>query len=139
MLIAYALVHRYFKLFKSAIRNHPELLDLVESIARWFDLWADCVLSSTFQDSICDSQPAAKRLTIDKLREDMYRLRSIVRREAGVADEQRRLPGARDAVDEAQVHEALISRLEQTYMAPGNLREGGARHDNDFKEIANIR
>ena len=80
-----------------------------------------------------------KILTIGQLRDDVYRLRAIVLRESGRADQSRR-PGARSTVSAAQRREALIARLRQTYDPPGELREGGqVRHDNDFSDIAKIR
>ncbi|KAF9023025.1 P-loop containing nucleoside triphosphate hydrolase protein [Hymenopellis radicata] len=133
-------LYEYFKLFKAAIRNHPEILDLVESLANWFDIWSDDVTSHSpnFIDDITETSPNVRQLTIDKLRKDVYRLRSVVRREAGVADEQRRVVQSSTTL-EADIHAALVNRLELAYSPPGALRQGGPRHDNDFAAIGDIR
>ncbi|TFY69868.1 hypothetical protein EVG20_g2978 [Dentipellis fragilis] len=135
------LLSQYFARFKSAIRNHPQLLNLVEELASCFGVWSEAVTASspTFKDPITSSAPEVQKLTINQIRDDVERLQTIVRRESGVADRQRR-PAKNSRVTAEQRQQALVSQLEQTYDPPGALREGGhPRHDNDHAEIALIR
>jgi hypothetical protein len=89
-------------------------------------------------DPITSSKAEVRSLSLSQLRDEVLRLRSIVRRESGVADEQRR-PFQSPTVTAAQKAQALLARLKQTYDPPGDLRNGGPRHDNDFAEISRIR
>ncbi|KAH8981146.1 hypothetical protein EDB92DRAFT_2055683 [Lactarius akahatsu] len=123
---------QYFARVKSAIKNHPELRDLVEDVFSWFNIWAAAVRASppTFQDPITSSSSQIRNLT---------RLSQIVGREYGDTEKlRRRLPNGRFTA--GQRMEALTSRLEQAYDPPGTLRVGGEpRHDNDSADIRNIR
>ena len=46
---------------------------------------------------------------------------------------------AHAAVTASEMQQASSSRLAHTYEPPGTLRDGGARHDNDFTDIRDIR
>ncbi|KAH9008021.1 hypothetical protein EDB84DRAFT_1584586 [Lactarius hengduanensis] len=117
------ILSQYFARVKSAIKNHPELRDLVEDLLSWFNIWTAAVRASppTFQDPITSSSS------------------QIVGREYGDTEKlRRRVPKGRFTA--SQMQEALTSRLEQTYDPPGTLRGGGEpRHDNDFTDIRDIR
>ncbi|KAI9445928.1 hypothetical protein H4582DRAFT_1843136 [Lactarius indigo] len=132
---------QYFARVKSAIKNHPELHDLVEDIFSWFNIWTTAVSASppTFQDPIISSSAQIRDLTLGELEKDISRLSQIVGREFGDAEKLRRsIPNRRFTA--GQMQEALTSRLEQTYDPPGTLRGAGEpRHDNDFTDIRDIR
>ncbi|KAI9445912.1 hypothetical protein H4582DRAFT_1804013 [Lactarius indigo] len=132
---------QYFARVKSAIKNHPELHDLVEDLFSWFNIWTSAVSASppTFQDPITSSSTQIRNLTLGELEKDLSRLSKIVGREFGDAEKLRRsIP--RGTFTAGQMQEALVSRLEQTYDPPGTLRAGGEpRHDNDFTDIRDIR
>ncbi|KAH9048669.1 hypothetical protein EDB83DRAFT_2317412 [Lactarius deliciosus] len=136
-----AVLLQYFARIKSAIKNHPELRDLVEDIFSWFNIWTAAVRASppTFQDPITSSSSHTRNLTLGKLEKDISRLSQVVGREYGDAEKLRRhIPDERFTA--GQRMEALTSRLEQIYDPPGTLRSGGQpRHDNDFTDIRNIR
>ena len=68
----------------------------------------------------------------------MERLRTIIGREHH-ATESRRVVTKKVVVSEAEKVQALLMRLEQSYDPPGDLRPGGARHNNDFANIVQIR
>lgn len=129
---------RFLQRFKSAIRNHPSLLDLVQALSGWFDEWSQGIRSKAFQDPILESQAGIRDFTIEQLGREIHKLRSIVRRESGIADEQRK-PKRRAGISDAQRQEILVSQLSQAYDPPGDLRDEGPRHDNDFSSIADIR
>ncbi|KAH9066137.1 hypothetical protein EDB87DRAFT_1732090 [Lactarius vividus] len=135
---------QYFARVKSAIKNHPELRDLVEDIYSWFNIWTAAVRASppTFEDPITSSTPQMRNLTLGELEKDINRLSQIVGREYGDTEKlRRRLPnGSNGRFTASQRMEALTSRLEQAYDPPGTLRDGGEpRHDNDSTDIHNIR
>ncbi|KAI9445911.1 hypothetical protein H4582DRAFT_2052050 [Lactarius indigo] len=70
---------KYFSRVKSAIKNHPELHDLVEDLSSWFNIWASAVSASppTFQDPITSSTAQVRNLTLGELEKDMSRLSQI--------------------------------------------------------------
>lgn len=82
--------------------------------------------------------PNNRKLTIGHIRDDVDRLLAIVQRETGAV----RLLGkgpVRSSLTPAQRQQARVAQLAQTYDPPGDLRQDGPRHDNDFQEIALIR
>ncbi|KAF8997694.1 hypothetical protein BDQ17DRAFT_1428824 [Cyathus striatus] len=131
---------QYFNRFKDAIRNHPQIVTLVEDIVQWFEVWAADVSSnsSRFADGIATAESSVRRAMISQLREEVQRLLDIVQRENEHAERLKR-PSGPTGITAAQRAEADIMRFTQTYDAPGELREGGPRHDNDFVHISDIR
>jgi hypothetical protein len=130
---------RYLARFKHALQNHPELRDFVEDLFIWFSRWAEAVNASpAFADSIVQSTPAVRSLTLAELEKDVSRLRLITNREHGHTERMRR-PVAPSGVTASQMQQAFISRLAHTYEPPGTLRDGGPRHDNDSTDICDIR
>jgi hypothetical protein len=131
---------RYLARFKHALQNHPELRDFVENLFLWFSSWARAVNSPqpTFSDSIVQSPPTVRNLTLAELEKDVGRLKLITDRESGHTERMRRSV-AHAAVTTNQMQQAFISRLAHTYDPPGNLRDGGSRHDNDSTDIQDIR
>ncbi|KZT65176.1 hypothetical protein DAEQUDRAFT_539533 [Daedalea quercina L-15889] len=109
--------------FRDAVRNHPDIVQLVMDLASWFDTWAEDVI---------------KKLTISRLGEEIDRLKTIVLRESETTSRLRRT-AQKVALTPAQRREALYSQLTQTYDPPGTLRPAGPRHDNDKENIADIR
>lgn len=131
---------RYFNRFKSAIRNHPEIANLVQKIIDWFDTWVTAVSArpALFEDTITELDPRRRNLIIEQIQEDVNRLVSIVQRESDHAILLKR-PTIRPSISVAQRREAEIMRLGQTYDPPGELRPEGPRHNNDFSDISEIR
>jgi hypothetical protein len=114
---------------------------LVEDLFQWFSRWAEAVRASppVFVDSIAQSSPEIRNLTLAEIEKDISRLRLVTDREYGHAEKMRR-PVAHVTVTADQVEQALASRLNHTYEPPGTLRDGGTpRHDNDFTDIRDIR
>ncbi|KAI0261395.1 hypothetical protein BC834DRAFT_478813 [Gloeopeniophorella convolvens] len=127
--------------FKSTIKNHPELCDLVDNLSSWYRIWSRGVQASppTFHDPVTSSNHQVQKLTLDQLEKDVTRLQMIVRREYGKAEVLRR-PIGRSGMTAEQRQEALTSQLQRTYDPPGHLRHGGTpRHDNDFSDIRDMR
>lgn len=131
---------RYFNRFKTAIRKHPNVVDLLQNLAGWFDIWVVAVNAKPprFEDSITELDARPRALIIEQIREDIDRLVTIISREADHANLLRR-PTTRPTITPAQRRDAAIMRLGQTYAPPGTLRAEGPRHDNDFSSISQIR
>lgn len=128
----------FFARFKSVIRDYPQILTFVEQLASWFGIWRDGVNNNTFTDPITSSPREIRAATLGHIGKDVDRLLSIVRREYGVAEDHRR-PTRKDGVSREQKQDALVAQLTQAYDPPGELREGGARYDNDAAAIQDIR
>ncbi|KIY70900.1 hypothetical protein CYLTODRAFT_391263 [Cylindrobasidium torrendii FP15055 ss-10] len=135
--VIYRVFYEFCRIFKHAVRNHPKLVDFARTVAELFEIWVTCIEDGTFSDTIVSSQ-INQGLVVDNMRKDIYRLRGMVFREAGSAEEQRVRPNTNDP-HAGHRHEAFLSRLEVAYSPPGELHEGGPRHDNDSTDIANIR
>ncbi|KAH9478522.1 NFX1-type zinc finger-containing protein 1 [Psilocybe cubensis] len=132
---------QYFNRFKSSIRNHPEIVNLVQHLTEWFDIWVAGVMTKSpvlFEDPITDLDPRRRGLIIDQIHDDINRLVTIVQRESDHATVLKRHT-SRPAVTVAQRRNAEIMRLGQIYDPPGELRPEGPRHDNDSIDIADIR
>ena len=109
---------------------------------RWFTAWSVDVSSPTpkFSDPITEKERDARRLIIAHVRANIERLVDIVFRESGRTQELRRRPAQNESrLTAAQKRQAAIVQLAQTYDPPGELRESGPRHDNDFEDISEIR
>ncbi|PCH39561.1 nucleoside triphosphate hydrolase protein [Wolfiporia cocos MD-104 SS10] len=133
-------LYQLFTRFKDAIRNHPDIAQLVDNLTTWFDIWVADVsaIPPRFQDNIVLSDPRVRQLTITQLREELSRLQSIVQRESNLTQGAKRGP-IKQSISPAERQQALVSQLYQTYDPPGSLRRDGVRHDNDFDNIASIR
>ncbi|KAH9934854.1 uncharacterized protein B0H18DRAFT_951386 [Fomitopsis serialis] len=133
-------LYQLFSRFKDAVRDHPDIVQLVMDLATWFQSWAEDVSANPprFMDPLSSSPLNVRKLTISRLDEEITRLKTIVQRESETAERLRR-PATRAVLSPAQRREALYSQLAQTYDPPGSLRPGGARHDNDKDSIAGIR
>ncbi|KAL1734067.1 hypothetical protein EV714DRAFT_203327 [Schizophyllum commune] len=128
----------FFARFKSAVRDYPQILTFVENLASWFIVWRDGVNNRTFADPIASSPQDIRGPTLAHIGKDVERLLSVVQREFGVAEKQRR-PGRAGGISHVQRQDALVAQLTQSYDAPGALREEGVRHDNDSAVIQEIR
>ncbi|KAI5895259.1 uncharacterized protein SCHCODRAFT_01088480 [Schizophyllum commune H4-8] len=128
----------FFARFKSAVRDYPQILTFVENLASWFIVWRDGVNTRTFADPIASSPQDIRGPTLAHIGKDVERLLSVVQREFGVAEKQRR-SGRTGGISHVQRQDALVAQLTQSYDAPGALREEGIRHDNDSAVIQEIR
>jgi len=130
---------RVFNRFKTALETHPQLNGLVEHLTEWFNIWATGIMSypPTFQDPVT-SDLGTCRLTIQTLRETIERLRAVIGREHH-ATESKRVVTKKAGLSDVEKIQALLTRLEQAYDPPGDLRPEGPRHDNDYANIVQIR
>lgn len=141
--ICHSSVPRYFHRFKDSLANHPQLVDIVTELEQWFTSWSSAISTTvpTFDDPIVDKDSNSRRLTVGHVRGEIERLTDIVSRESGRTEQRRRNHAQTTGsnITAAQRRQAAIMQLAQTYDPPGELREDGPRHDNDFEDVANIR
>lgn len=130
--------YRYLTRFKQATSTNPEVRDVVERVADWFDDWATAIRSDPpFDDECATYEESKKTLIIDNLRRDKERILRIVRygHTQTIRHEE---PQARQ---QPSTIEGLIASLQRNcdYDGPGERRELGPRHDNDHIDIEMIR
>ncbi|KIP03942.1 hypothetical protein PHLGIDRAFT_76808 [Phlebiopsis gigantea 11061_1 CR5-6] len=131
---------QFINRFKDTIKNHPDLIDFVHDYSEWFETWATAVKASPpqFQDTITGADADTRRLIIDQLHEEVDRLVTIVDRDSNHANKAIRKTAPLGMTPE-QRRQARIMQLMYTYDPPGDLRDDGRRHDNDFEDISDIR
>lgn len=120
---------RYLTRFKSALREHSSIPQLVDRIKQWFETWS--ASSHLFEDSWAPESDQARKHEVSTLRKDLDRVCDIVARESNTIHRFR--PHTR-RTDEAGRQLALLA----TYLPPGHLRPAGPRHDNDHADILQI-
>ncbi|GJJ08042.1 hypothetical protein Clacol_002249 [Clathrus columnatus] len=132
---------QYVNRFKSSIRNHPELVVLVNNLVDWFDIWAKDISSiePSFTDNITRLPPSTRRNILDTLREEINRLSTIIQRETNNDAKLKKPFVPPISITAAQLRDANILQFTQTYDPPGDLRPEGKRHDNDHEDISMIR
>ncbi|KAJ7163577.1 hypothetical protein C8R43DRAFT_1171786, partial [Mycena crocata] len=127
--------------FKNASATYPNLVTMVRNLQTWTTTWIDgiCMSPPTFDNPFREATTTTRDQIIGHLRAKVDRLVAIVDREQGRIDranQQHAAPSFRLS-DISQ--EGVVAALNITYEGPGALRPLGARHDNDFSEIADIR
>ncbi|KAK1220258.1 hypothetical protein PQX77_016994 [Marasmius sp. AFHP31] len=134
------LLHQYFLRFRLTAVNQPKFGPLVTDMVNWFGTWSAVVTkgsASGFEDNF---GPELRSITIERLRTDIGRLQEIVKRVQGSAQAKKKRPAVAKVLSAADKNQALLTRLEQSYDPPGELRANGLpRHDNDAVDVSNIR
>ena len=93
----------------------------------------------TFDDPIAGHATLAREHIITHLRLQIRQVIAIVEREHTKHERAKKSSTSNPASSTAFSAEGIIAALETTYQGPGDLREDGPRHDNDFVDIAQIR
>ncbi|KAK7060167.1 hypothetical protein VNI00_000931 [Paramarasmius palmivorus] len=131
-------LRQFFLRFKGAVIRHPGLVPLMDRLSVWFGIWSNaCFVDPVaFGDYL---EPGHRKLTEGEMKRNIERLQDIVQREHRNNESRRKIPEPASLKREDK-HEALLTRLWQTYDPPGVLRENGhPRNDNDKVDIADIR
>ncbi|TFK23669.1 P-loop containing nucleoside triphosphate hydrolase protein [Coprinopsis marcescibilis] len=126
--------------FKNAVSMYPRLPEIVRKLEHWTTNWADAISKPvpTFQDAL-NAKAEAREVLLRLLSDKVDRLLSIVDREQTKYDIiKTKLDRMGKSVRQPST-EGLLSALETLYEGPGELRPEGARHDNDFCSINDIR
>ena len=130
---------------KDIIARHPTLEPFLTQFSDWFETWAAAVaapdrVGARFRDIAAEQMnPRDRDYSLRRIRERVVQIVSIAQREAGVIDR----TSARRAEEDARIQQTEATSLQQrmleaTYVGPGDLREGGPRHNNDFVDISKI-
>ena len=131
---------------KDVVARHVTLALFLAQFSDWFEAWSAAVCaqdpaSAHLRDAASEQMDAQTRdFAIRRIRERITKCTSIAQRETVTID---RTAARRDEAEAlAQRNKdtslVLLRKLEAAYVGPGELWEGGARHDNDFVDIARI-
>jgi hypothetical protein len=109
------------------------------NLQKWFVEWAAGIHANppSFDSALKTLQSTVRDLLVQTLNEKINKLVSIVEREQG--KEQRSDSQKQRSSHAASSNEGILAALESSYEGPGDLCEGGPRHDNDFEDIGDIR
>ncbi|CAE6473590.1 unnamed protein product [Rhizoctonia solani] len=135
--VIFVTLFEYLIRIKEATVKHPDLRDLAEQMARWFEEWATALRSAPpFNDECATYDDDKRQLVINNIRADKERVLKIVRREKVLIVDREERPSRQGATTEG-----LIAALQRNcdYDGPGGRREKGPRHDNDKVSITDIR
>ncbi|CUA71425.1 NFX1-type zinc finger-containing protein 1 [Mus musculus] [Rhizoctonia solani] len=135
--IIFVTLFEYLTRFKDATIKHPDIRDMVEQIADWFEEWVTALESNPpFSDECATYDRDKRQLIVNNIRADKERVLRIVQRERVLLVNREERPTRQGATTEG-----LIATLQRNcdYDGPGERRERGARHDNDRVSISDIR
>lgn len=115
---------------KSAVKEHPSLPEFVREFRRLFNVWAeDTTTTLDFHP-----QKSQERIyTIKAIRSSIDRLFQIVTREGKAP-----LWNQSSLETDDTPSDVMNRSFNIQYIAPGDLRRGGPRHDNDRASIQEI-
>lgn len=130
---------------KDVVARHADLEPFVNQFNDWFETWAAAVRApdragARFRDIVVEEMDAQRRdFATKRVRERMGRIISIVQRETRVVER----TSTKRTEAQAHAHQSdtqmlRLRMLEASYVGPGDLREGGPRHNNDFVDISRI-
>ena len=128
--------------FKDAVAKQPKLVLLARHLQEWSKTWENGVSSvpPIYEDSITTVPTAQRTRIITHMNSKITRVLAIIEREERKLDHSK----GRDLLQSARIaisrpDEGVIAALLNSYEGPGELREQGPRHDNDFMDIQHIR
>lgn len=119
---------------------HPSLPAFVRNVKVWLDTWAQAICASppAFEDVLTKASKPARDHILQDLKTRIERITNIVDREQALVD--RSIDRQNTALVSSSLNdsEGILAALANTYEGPGEYREEGPRHDNDFSEISLI-
>jgi hypothetical protein len=109
--------------FRTAPTVHHVLQEFVPFLQQQFEVWAAAIEKGTFQDPIAKQSKNNQQCIISTLRKDVRLLSEMV----ALA-----LPIEKPRVQKALAgpSSALLATIAREYDGPGELSNGGPRHDN---------
>ncbi|KAJ3544380.1 hypothetical protein NM688_g5751 [Phlebia brevispora] len=122
---------------KNATTKYPPLRALVHDIKQWLDIWTAAISSKppAFQDPLTSSSEQIREQICKHLADKVDQLVNIVDRDHNKAQR----PKKQVQVQAGSSEEGMLAALHNSYVGPGETRQEGPRHDNDFVDIADIR
>lgn len=114
---------------------------LAHNLRDWLDIWFSGINSipPTFEDTWASQQASESRvLSTNRVRDQVGRIITIVDREQATRDKHTRSKKT-PLISDISGDIGVVTYLEARFIGPGDEREGGPRHDNDFANISDIR
>jgi hypothetical protein len=125
-------------LFKNSVATYPRLRSLVLKLREWTNAWISGINANPplFDEDFNKAPKPARNHIIKHLDDNMNKLLAIVNRE----EDAKRFQSQRTVnMPVTRSNEGVLAALETSYDPPGEDRQEGPRHDNDFVDIQNIR
>lgn len=134
------ILSRYLTRIKNAVIQHDCIASFIKKISQWIELWAALPLANTMDPRLHALPDETQRFIISQIKRRAELCSSIVDRERLPLQrsEQQRKEQQNAAGDSSQEQGRLLL-LQAYYVGPGELREEGPRHDNDFVRIQDIK
>ncbi|PCH43420.1 nucleoside triphosphate hydrolase protein [Wolfiporia cocos MD-104 SS10] len=127
--------------FKNALATHPTLHSLVLNVRKWTTAWIEGIscIPPTFDDTLATSVAKTREHIVQHLDTQVNQIVAIVDRKHNELERAQRKE--REPLLSLPVgsNEGVLAALENAYEGPGELRQDGPRHDNDFITISDIR
>lgn len=132
--------------FKNVVAQHECVGAFIHQLAQWIDVWAfgaqgPASITSNSMDPRLDALDRNRReFIVNHIKRRINLCVSIVSRESSAVEQttQQRIDRENVAKEASQEKDQLFM-LQAYYTGPGELREGGRRHDNDFVSIQDIK
>ncbi|KIO21374.1 hypothetical protein M407DRAFT_80478 [Tulasnella calospora MUT 4182] len=133
-------LHEYIRRFKSTERS-DNLVTLVHNLVQWLEQWGKAICSSPhrFSDNIVELAVEQRQHAVDQLKKSIKPLVDLVKRSERTKRQAQQEPRWSTSMDPANRQKGLLLQMQVMYEAPGHLREGGPRHENDHESIQDIR
>ncbi|KAL8277846.1 hypothetical protein RQP46_009665 [Phenoliferia psychrophenolica] len=131
-------LYEYFTRFPDALIEVPALPGLFESLQTAFLVFSADMRSTspTFDDIIAKAPVETRIATLDQIENKLSNLGKSVKRVAA----QTFVPGPTRSLTHLRApSRAVVAALERLFVPPGELRLEGARNDNDFARIEEIK
>ncbi|KDN33760.1 hypothetical protein RSAG8_13147, partial [Rhizoctonia solani AG-8 WAC10335] len=137
--VLFVALFEYLTRFKEAPATNPGVREFTEQIVTWFDEWLVALGSiPPFQDECTTYDTDKREFIIENLRRDKDRVLRIVRRGQTVITN-KEVSISYEILSDVDPGTVAAFERNFNYDGPGELRETGARHDNDFAEMEKIR
>lgn len=130
---------RYLSKFSEALVKHPVLATLVTSLEEQFATYAADLrsLTPTFTESLTRDSLQNRTFIIDNVGKFLANLRKMITRVQAIAFKS--LSSTSLGLRTNLPSPAVMEVLRRFFEPPGEIREGGPRHDNDHAHIQDIR
>lgn len=128
--------NRYLRRHADAIVQTPELQGLIDGLATAFDTFsADSVNPSFADDPLLKLEAAPRRFLLESVQAKLVKLKQVVER-TQARPFKAVLPSPSLATN---VSSGALASLRALFKPPGDLNEGGKRHNNDHASIKDIK
>ena len=131
---------------KNVVAQHESVASFVRQVAQWIDVWTfsargpSSITGASMDPRLDALDPNKRDFIVNHIKRRTGLCVSIVSRETSAVEQttRRRIDGEH-ASEEASRAQDQLTLLEAYYVGPGEIREGGPRHDNDFVNIQDIK